>query len=39
MPNVIVNHIIDIIFACDIILHFRTTIINDATGEEIKEPK
>jgi hypothetical protein len=36
MPNVVVNHIIDIIFAIDIILHFRTTFVNDATGEEIK---
>ena len=39
MPNVVVNHIIDIVFAFDIILHFRTTIVNDATGEEIMEPK
>jgi len=38
-PNVVVNHLIDIYFALDIILHFRTTIINEATGEEIKEPK
>jgi hypothetical protein len=33
--NVIANHIIDGIFSLDIILHFRTTIINDVTGEEI----
>ena len=39
MPNVVVNHMIDIVFALDIILHFRTTIVNDVTGEEIKEPK
>jgi hypothetical protein len=38
MPNVISNHIIDIIFGIDLIMHFRTTIINEATGEEITKP-
>ncbi len=38
MPNVIANHIIDVIFAIDLIMHFRTTIINDVTGEEIVKP-
>lgn len=34
----IANHIIDVIFGIDLIMHFRTTIMNDVTGEEIKTP-
>jgi hypothetical protein len=34
-PNKILNHIIDVIFAVDIILHFRTTVPNDISGEVI----
>ena len=39
MGNVVFNHIIDFCFAFDIILHFRTTITDEATGTEITDPK
>jgi hypothetical protein len=37
-PNKILNHIIDVIFAVDIMLHFRTTVPNDISGEVITQP-
>jgi hypothetical protein len=37
--NAFINHIIDLMFLIDILLNFRTTIINEATGIEIVEPK
>jgi hypothetical protein len=39
LPNVVANHIIDIVFAIDILIHFRTTIVNEITGDEIKEAR
>jgi Ion transport protein len=36
--NVIVNHIIDGMFALDILINFRTSIIDDITGHEIVNP-
>ncbi len=37
--NQIVNYIIDIIYAIDILLNFRTTIKNELTDDEIFDPK
>ena len=36
--NKILNHIIDFIFGVDIVLHFRTTVPNDISGEVITQP-
>lgn len=36
--NKILNHIIDVIFGVDIVLHFRTTVPNDISGEVIAQP-
>jgi Ion transport protein len=36
---VALNYIIDVAFSVDIFLNFRTTIVNDLTGDEITDSK
>lgn len=35
LANTVINHCIDSMFAIDILLNFRTTIVDDLTGLEI----
>lgn len=37
--NFLLNLTLDLFFLIDIFINFRTTIINERTGEEIKDPK
>jgi hypothetical protein len=39
LGNRIVNHIVDALFAIDMVLNFVTSIVDEATGQEILSPK
>lgn len=39
LGNIFINHITDALFIADLLLSFRTTVIDEVTGQEIIDPR